>query len=277
MGVQLKFENSEVNLGDTVRAHVTVTNDGDVPTKLPRPELWLSSVSLHVVRRPDAVEPESHIMRIGGEPESVQFAPGESVTGVIEFPAVEPRGTFVEALYRPTGDIHPRFINTEVERSERVPLICRANGKKLHARIQTEAGEFKLEFYPDKALNHVVSFVSLARAGYFNGISFHRVVPGFVIQGGDPTGSGSGGPGYRLPAEFNEIKHVPGVLSMARTQDPHSAGSQFFVCTADCPNLDKQYTVFGRVIEGLDAVMQIGESENNAGKFHMQKVEILLE
>jgi peptidyl-prolyl cis-trans isomerase B (cyclophilin B) len=277
MGVKLELEKSEVNLGDTVRATVTVSNDGDVPARLPKPELWLPSVSLHVTRRPDATEPESHIMRIGGEPEAVQLAPGESLSGVIEFPAVEPRGVYIEALYRPTGRIHPQFIDTSVERSERVPLIVRANGQRMLGRITTEAGVITLEFYPDKALNHVVSFVTLARQGYFNGVSFHRVVPDFVIQGGDPTGSGSGGPGYRLPAEFNDELHKPGILSMARTSDPHSAGSQFFICTADCPNLDRQYTVFGKVIDGMDAVMQIGESDSNAGKFHMQAVEIVLE
>lgn len=275
MGVQPKFENSEVNLGDTIKAVVTVTNDGDVPAALPKPELWISSVSLRVARESDPAE--SFIMRIGGEPADLKLKPGESISETLEFPAVEAGDFNLEALYRPTGRIHPQFIDTEVERSAPAALKVRDNGKQLRARLSTEAGEIKLEFYPAKALNHVTSFVTLAKKGYFDGISFHRVVPGFVIQGGDPTGSGSGGPGYRLPAEFNEIKHVPGILSMARTQDPHSAGSQFFVCTADCPNLDSQYTVFGRVIEGLEAVMQIGESEANAGKFHMQKVEILLE
>jgi peptidyl-prolyl cis-trans isomerase B (cyclophilin B) len=122
----------------------------------------------------------------------------------------------------------------------------------------------------------VSSFVALAQRKYFDGIKFHRVVPNFVIQGGDPTGTGSGGPGYHLPSEFNDVPHKPGILSMARTQDPHSAGSQFFICTANCPNLDKQYTVFGHVVDGLDAVMKIGETEDNARMFSMKKVEIVV-
>jgi peptidyl-prolyl cis-trans isomerase B (cyclophilin B) len=277
MAVTLKPEKPEVELGDTIRLEVAVTNDGDVPAQFPKPELTRPSVSLHVMRRPDAEEPESFITRIATPPEDVTLKPGESVTGTVEFPAVEARGVYIEALYRPTGDLHPHFIDTNADRSERVPVIVHGKGKKLHARLHTEAGIITLEFFPDLALNHVTSFVALARQGYYDGIKFHRVVPRFVIQGGDPTGSGSGGPGYRLPAEFNSVKHVPGVLSMARTSDPHSAGSQFFICTDDCPNLDEQYTAFGKVVDGLDAVMKIGESEDNAGKFTMQKVEIVVE
>ncbi|MCB9895856.1 MAG: peptidylprolyl isomerase [Planctomycetes bacterium] len=164
-----------------------------------------------------------------------------------------------------------------MEVSNRVPVKVHSGGKKLYAVVTTELGPIKMEFFADRAMNHVASFVSLARKGYFNGIVYHRVVPDFVIQGGDPTGTGSGGPGYKLPAEFNEIAHVPGVLSMARTSDPHSAGSQYFVCTADCPNLDNQYTVFGQVVEGLEHVMAIGESDRNAGKYHMKKVDIVIE
>ncbi|MCC6572324.1 MAG: peptidylprolyl isomerase [Planctomycetes bacterium] len=142
--------------------------------------------------------------------------------------------------------------------------------------MQTEAGTIVLGFLPERAHNHVLSWLQLAKKGYFNGIKFHRVVPNFVIQGGDPTGTGSGGPGYKLPAEFNEIKHVPGILSMARTNDPHSGGSQFFLCTAVTPHLDNQYTVFGQVEEGMDAAMKIGASESNAKKFSMQKVEVFV-
>jgi cyclophilin family peptidyl-prolyl cis-trans isomerase len=275
MSVKLELQQDEVNLGETVRAKVTVRNDGATAVTLPRPEFCLPSVSLHVTRRPDAPGPESFLTRVRGEAEQVQLAPGETAEGVIEFPAVEPRPVFIEALYRPTGRVTPALLETNAERSKSVTL--KVHGKRLLAKLDTEAGLITLEFFPDRALNHVTSFVALAQKGYFNGISFHRVVPDFVIQGGDPTGSGSGGPGDQLPAEFNDIRHVPGILSMARTSDPHSAGSQFFICTADCPNLDNQYTVFGRVSDGLDAVMEIGRSADHAGRFHMRKVEITAE
>src|SRR3954453_9922624 len=129
--------------------------------------------------------------------------------------------------------------------------------KSYTATIDTTAGQIKLELYPKDAPNHVNSFVFLARDGYYEGVIFHRVIPGFMIQGGDPTGTGSGGPGYGVSAEFNPRKHVRGVLSAARTSDPNSAGSQFFIIHADSPHLDNQYTAFGKVTSGLEVVDKI--------------------
>lgn len=277
MGVALKLDKDTYTLGETIRAEVTVTNEGAVAAEFPKPELAFPSVSLHVTRRPDALTPESYLVRIQGNSENAKLEPGESISGVIEIPAVDPHGQLIEAYYQPRGNIHPYFEGTDMDVSNRVPVKIHAGGKKLYAVITTELGPIKLEFFADRAMNHVVSFVELARRGYYDGIVYHRVVPGFVIQGGDPTGTGGGGPGYKLPAEFNEIHHDPGVLSMARTTDPHSAGSQYFLCTADCGGLDNQYTVFGQVVEGLDHVLEIGANERNAGKYHMQKVEIVVE
>jgi cyclophilin family peptidyl-prolyl cis-trans isomerase len=129
--------------------------------------------------------------------------------------------------------------------------------KTYTADIETTAGTIKVEFYPKDAPKHVNSFVFLAREGFYEGVIFHRTVPGFMIQGGDPTGTGGGGPGYRLPAEFNKRSHVRGILSAARSRDPNSAGSQFFIMHADSPQLDGQYTVFGKVTEGMDVVDKI--------------------
>lgn len=277
MAVSLRLDKDTYQLGDTIRADVTITNEGAAPAKYPVPQLCMPSVSLHITRRPDALTPESYIVRVGAMPKEVTLKPGESTTGVIELPAVDPHGQLIEAYYNPRGAIHPYFEGTDMDVSNRVPVKIHAGGKKLYAVITTELGPIKLEFFADRAMNHVASFVSLARAGYYDGVVYHRVVPGFVIQGGDPTGSGSGGPGYRVPAEFNEIPHVPGILSMARTPDPHSAGSQYFICTADCASLNNQYTVFGRVVEGLELALKIGESERNAGKYHMKKVDIVVE
>ena len=130
--------------------------------------------------------------------------------------------------------------------------------------IQMESGgEIKIELYPDIAPNTVNNFLYLARSGFYDGTIFHRVVPGFVIQGGDPTGTGGGGPGYSIRGEFtvngfrNDLKHERGVVSMARTQDPNSAGSQFFITVAAAPHLDGQYAAFGRVIQGMDVVDRI--------------------
>ena len=124
--------------------------------------------------------------------------------------------------------------------------------------ITTRFGKFVAKFYPDLAPMHVKNFITLAEAGFYNGTPFHRVIPGFMIQGGDPQGTGTGGPGYTIPAEFTtKKKHTPGILSMARTSDPNSAGSQFFVIVAASPWLDGQYSIFGEVTEGMDVVNQI--------------------
>jgi peptidyl-prolyl cis-trans isomerase B (cyclophilin B) len=126
------------------------------------------------------------------------------------------------------------------------------------ATITTKFGKIVVKFFPDTAPIHVKNFISLAEAGFYNGTPFHRVIPGFMIQGGDPTGTGAGGPGYTIPAEFSKTrKHLPGTLSMARTSDPNSAGSQFFIMAAAYPSLDGQYSIFGEVVEGLDVVQKI--------------------
>src|SRR5437762_14194062 len=136
--------------------------------------------------------------------------------------------------------------------------------KAYTGTIETTGGKIEFELYPKAAPLHVNSFVFLSREGFYNGVIFHRVIPGFMIQGGDPTGTGSGGPGYQLPAEFNPRKHVRGVLSAARTSDPNSAGSQFFIMHADSPHLDNQYTAFGKVTSGLEVVDKIASAPKGA-------------
>lgn len=126
-----------------------------------------------------------------------------------------------------------------------------------HVKIETEHGEMMIELYPDVAPNHVASFKALIAKGYYDGLIFHRVIPDFMAQGGDPSGTGRGGPGYTIKAEFNDRKHIRGTLSMARTHDPDSAGSQFFICFVPYPSLDGQYTVFGQVTQGLDVLDKI--------------------
>jgi peptidyl-prolyl cis-trans isomerase B (cyclophilin B) len=120
-----------------------------------------------------------------------------------------------------------------------------------------KGGEITIEFFPEDAPKTVESFVKLARKGFYDGLTFHRVEPGFVIQGGDPKGDGTGGPGYTIKAEFNKQKHLRGTVAMARTADPDSAGSQFYICFKPAPFLDGQYTVFGRVVKGIDVVDRV--------------------
>ena len=130
-------------------------------------------------------------------------------------------------------------------------------------------GVIKAELYPEIAPNTVNNFISLVKKGFYDGVIFHRVIPGFMIQGGDPEGTGMGGPGYCIKGEFtgngfkNELKHKRGVLSMARTMMPNSAGSQFFIMHADGPFLDGQYAAFGKVTEGMDVVDRIAAVKTN--------------
>jgi peptidyl-prolyl cis-trans isomerase B (cyclophilin B) len=132
------------------------------------------------------------------------------------------------------------------------------------AVIETKFGNIELKFFPDVAPNHVDNFIELAKKGFYDGTTFHRIIPGFMIQGGDPNSKdqdkskhGMGSPGHTVKAEFNNKSHTKGTLSMARSAHPDSAGSQFFICVADSTFLDNKYTVFGKVVNGLDVAGKI--------------------
>ncbi len=161
----------------------------------------------------------------------------------------------------------------------------KGNGKNQMAIIKTRHGNIKLEFFPEVAPNHVKNFVKLAKEGFYDGTIFHRVIPGFMIQGGDPKTKdiearpfyGTGGPGYMIDAEFNNKPHARGILSMARSADPNSAGSQFFICVADSPFLDGQYTVFGQVVEGMDVVDKIVNEARDERDNPLERVEMEIE
>lgn len=148
-----------------------------------------------------------------------------------------------------------------------------------------DGGKMVAELYPEVAPNTVNNFISLIQKGFYDGLIFHRVIPGFMIQGGDPQGTGMGGPGYEIPGEFtangfqNDLKHDKGVLSMARTNDPNSAGSQFFVMVEKAPHLDGQYAAFGKVVEGIetaDAIVAVPTDWNDKPKTpqRMKKVTV---
>ena len=172
--------------------------------------------------------------------------------------------TFV--LYAvPKGKSFPEFVGTPVvlevrgeNEGPKAPTVIRVEPLQ-YAVIDTPHGPMKCIFYYDVAPLTVDNFLKLSEQGYYDGLTFHRIVPGFVIQGGDPRGDGTGGPGYSVKAEFNERPHEVGVLSMARSQDPDSAGSQFFVCLdyKSTRNLDRKYTAFGKVVSGMEAVNKI--------------------
>jgi peptidyl-prolyl cis-trans isomerase B (cyclophilin B) len=165
---------------------------------------------------------------------------------------------------------HREFTEEEVEKMS-----------KTRAVIETSFGEIELRFFPEVAPNHVNNFIELAKKGFYDGTIFHRVIPGFMIQGGDPNSKspdrskhGIGGPGYTLKAEFNDKPHKRGTLSMARKAHPDSAGSQFFICVADAPWLDGQYTVFGEVVSGMDVVDRIVSQPRDGRDNPLERVEM---
>ena len=149
------------------------------------------------------------------------------------------------------------------------------------AVIETSFGNIEFEFLEDKAPGHVKNFKDLANGKFYNGTTFHRVIPGFMVQGGDPNSKsddrsthGTGGPGHTIKAEFNDETHARGIVSMARSQDPDSAGSQFFVVVKDSDFLDGQYTAFGRVISGMDVVDQIVDSPRDNKDNPIDRIEM---
>lgn len=150
------------------------------------------------------------------------------------------------------------------------------------AIIKTKFGDMDIVFFPEKAPKHVENFIALATSGFYNGTIFHRVIPGFMIQGGDPNTKdlnkpetyGQGGPSQRLKAEFNDIPHRRGILSMARTNDPNSAGSQFFIVVKDSNFLDGQYTVFGEVVKGMEVADKIVSLPKNSRDLPTERAEV---
>ena len=181
---------------------------------------------------------------------------------------------FMNASYGFSGEVRSKtFTQKEIKLMEDSKAI-----------IHTDFGDITLKFFPKLAPNHVNNFIELTAKGFYDGTIFHRVIPGFVIQGGDPnsksderTRHGMGGPGYSLKAEFNSKPHKRGTLSMARSAHPDSAGSQFFICVSDTPSLDEKYTVFGEVTMGMEVVDKIVSQPRDARDNPLKRVEIKVE
>src|SRR5699024_10085465 len=169
-----------------------------------------------------------------------------------------------------SNDEKEEITNEDIESENEEVEVPEKTGKTPIVTLTMENGEdIVMELYPDKAPNTVNNFITLVNDGFYDGLIFHRAIPGFMIQGGDPEGTGSGGPGYSIKGEFesndfsNELEHNRGVLSMARSQSPDSAGSQFFIIYEDSPHLDGDYAGFGQVIEGMDVIDDIAEVPTN--------------
>lgn len=151
------------------------------------------------------------------------------------------------------------------------------SSKRYEVQFETSMGKINLELFPEDAPGHCKNIIALSKVGFYDGLNFHRIIDGFVIQGGCPEGTGTGGPGYNVKAEFNQRLHEAGVLSMARAQSPDSAGSQFFLCLGRLPSLDRQYTVFGKAKdpESLKVILSIGQVDTDPRDRPMNEVKIL--
>lgn len=166
--------------------------------------------------------------------------------------------------------LHKKFTEQEIKKMSETKAV-----------IETKFGNIELKFFPEVAPNHVNNFLELAKKGFYDGTTFHRVIPGFMIQGGDPNSKdqdkskhGMGGPGYMVKAEFNDKPHKRGTLSMARSSNPDSAGSQFFICVADSPFLNKQYTVFGEVVGGIEIADKIVSQPRDKRDNPLERIEM---
>lgn len=175
-------------------------------------------------------------------------------------------------------------LNENSSTKENLSTVATEKGPKDKnpiATIKMENGDLiKIELFPEIAPNTVRNFISLANNNFYNGLTFHRIIPKFMIQGGDPKGNGTGGPGYTIAGEFksngfnNTLTHTKGVISMARSKDKNSAGSQFFIMHGDAPHLDGEYAAFGKVIEGVDIIDKIANTKTSSGDKPIQEVKI---
>ena len=206
----------------------------------------------------------------------MRFPTSRDRFGVAARSAIWPFSVFllclVSASAAPAADpaVHESFSPSRVEAM-----------KTARAVIHTRFGDIRLRFFPETAPNHVNNFLELARENFYDGTTFHRVIPGFMVQGGDPltreadrSRHGTGGPDHRLKAEFSDRPHHRGALSMARSAHPDSAGSQFFICVADAPHLDGQYTIFGEVAAGMDVVDKIAAQPRDRRDNPKERVEM---
>lgn len=190
-------------------------------------------------------------------------------------------GLFVMGLVLIALALHGAWEATAMA-ADKAPVVQPPTDKGPKAIIKTKFGEIEIKLFPDKAPKHVENFIKLAKSGFYNGTIFHRVIPGFMIQGGDPNTKdlnkkelyGMGGPGHSVKAEFNDIPHKRGIVSMARSNDPDSAGSQFFIVVEDSPFLDGKYTVFGQVVKGMGFADKIVTQPRDARDNPAERIEM---
>jgi cyclophilin family peptidyl-prolyl cis-trans isomerase len=274
--LELSAAKAKVTVGEEIRLRVVLTRKKGRPIEIHALRFGRDSVSLRVqaggavhtltriygeiTEKPGTTEqvlepvPAPPQMLVRGTPQTLDLPVLAVRAGPVTFQAV------YRGLPEELGVIESSTVEIEV--------LPAASGRTLGAVVETTEGTIGLELWPDRAMNTVTEFLSLAKEGFYDGLTFHRVLPGYLVQGGDPNGNGTGGPGYYLPDEPDpDAKHVKGVVSLARIPGiPDTGGSQFFLLLRDDPRLDGRYTAFGRVVEGMDVLAKLAARPVETGK-----------
>lgn len=262
VAVALAAKKAEVALGEPMELAVTIENKGAAPVSVPKPVLSSRSVTFLVTFGKTTFEWKRFIRDVYQveDPARVSLKPGEKAEAVFAAPSVAAGDYKIRARYdAPGGALESPEIAIRVKPRVEGEKEKRREAREMEAVIETTHGSFRARLWPERALGTVWNFAELAAKGFFDNTKIHRIIGDFMFQGGDPDGTGMGGPGYSIPAEFNDARHEPGVLSMARTDHPDSAGSQFFVCLGTPDFLDGKYTAFGRVSDGAEALARFAK------------------
>ncbi len=259
--IALVAEAPEAALGGEIVLRVAVANASD--TAVTVNELRLDELSVAFETRLPGLEPFEYCELAclpGGDTLALKreaIPSGKDLRETFRLPAILSGKTTFTARYFGFGDPEGEGLSSAPVEVEVKP--GEGGATRVAAALETDRGTVVVEFHPDSAPNTVLHFARLVRNGFYDGTVFHRIEPGFVVQGGDPRGNGTGGPEFLLRGEFSERKHVAGTVAMARTDDPDSAGSQFYFTLAPAPHLDGAYTVFGRAADGFEAIVKMAE------------------
>jgi cyclophilin family peptidyl-prolyl cis-trans isomerase len=284
----LSAPQNEIVIGDWIQIDLTVANMTDKEMKIIKPILDIDSVSFIIKNTPLSAKEKDWSFSYSIITPSVydhkknnmeQITLGKTGTPEAEFktkfniPTVTLASWQIKAYYQGGSEIvssEPLDFKIIPPKSEKGEI----KDGELTATIETSKGNMSCRFFFDAAPNTVLNFVKLAKDGFYNNLIFHRIIKGFMIQGGDPQGTGGGSPGYSIKAEFNKNKHLKGTLSMARSSHNDSAGSQFFICLQPQQRLDNQYTTFGELLEGTDVLDAIGSVKTGANDRPLENVTI---
>jgi peptidyl-prolyl cis-trans isomerase B (cyclophilin B) len=276
--INIEIPKNVVELGQTVDVNFSIANLGKEKTDVIKPVLDIDSVSLELTYTPDqgkgfsftyTVVTPSAYEHDKAKLEKITLdkfgLPDGTFKTTFSIPAIKQGRWSVKAVYKGSGqpsssDEVSFAVLPPVPPAGAARAAVRSQNNEVVAVIDTNKGKITCRFLTEDAPNHAINFIKLAKNGFYNNLIFHRVIKGFMIQGGCPQKNGMGGPGYNVRAEFNQKKHLKGTLSMARSQHNDSGGSQFYICLDPQPRLDNQYTVFGEVVEGMEVVDAIGNT-----------------